>query len=390
MTAHVIKSAKKHYICSVKLSKHSIYGIVKSHKSKKCYTPFISYGNYSCGCENFLYTQRVCSHILALLYDNIKRNRKYFEEIIVGGTEMKLRYIKTSLEGFNDLVGGIPIGTPIGLIGHPEAGKTILTVQLIHELLAKKTDKNALMIDTEGSGDTVVGWNEILNKRFETNIELISAKVINENDKFKLEFTPKKWDDQAIFIFDLRSLKRLLRFFGRGARIKISNNSGKIGIKADSKTWVTEIEEALIYQIVEDYNIKGITLDSVSAPLKIFGTEQENYPARANCANWLMAPLHDISETFKLCTLITLHETLNPTDMYAKPSFAGGNAVAHSLKYVMYMSEKATSHTPHTDNKNRGITVRELWNKRHPTRAPFSQYRYINLKSNGFVDVNME
>lgn len=393
------KTAQRHTIIDIHKSKHSIYGIIQSINGN-IYTPFVHYTVATCGCKYFYYTQSICSH----LYKLLQNNTHYINQ---GEHKMIPRYTKTSLEGINELMGGLPVGSPTGIYGHPASGKTIFSNQMVFEMMYKyknQEQRNGLIIDTEGSTHTLVGWHKIFNKKYKlkTDIIFIEPKVIKTKAgrgySRKLELTysllkknktteidPEDIENQTLFVMDIRNVKKLMIMLGRGSHLVVSKK-GKITIKADDKFWMTEIEDTPLYKLIKENNIKVLDLDSISYPMQIFGNERMNFPERATASNWIMAPLHNISEELNIVSFIIAHETIDPSDAYGKPEYTGGKAIKHSLKFILYMSETTSSNTPRTNLQYRPPTVREVWNKRHPVKMGWAKPVFINLTDKGFVD----
>ena len=387
------ESSHNHKIIGkVHSTEHSIYATVQSCNSGELYTPYIHYGDINCGCQKHYYSQKICSHVMTLLNHNPK-----FKEKVFVGEKMIPEYIRAArLKAINRLMGGIPVGSPVGIYGKAQAGKTILAFQLLFEVLNKNPSQNAIVVDTEGSSHTLAEWHPKFNKRYkmESDLVFIETKIEQRkvgrgfSYKLKYDYTPKTFKSPAIFILDLRSIEKLLAILGNGANIEMSKN-GKISLKADQKFWVNEIESSPMYKILDDNNVKGMMLDSISYPLQIFGVARENFPSRAQAASWIMSPLHLLTEERRMCTFITAHESSDPADAYARPSYTGGKAVMHSIKFMLYISEKATSKTPRTDYSSRDENTRELWNQRHASKPPWKQYQFIKLTSSGYRDINV-
>lgn len=393
------ETANRHKILKIHKAPNSIYGILKS-ASGNIHTPYVHYSQPICGCKYFYYTNSICSH----LYKILQHNEHYINK---GEHEMIPRYANTSLEGINSLMGGFPIGSPTGIYGHPASGKTIFSNQMVFEMMYKyrnKEQRNGLIIDTEGSTHTIVGWHKVFNKSYKlkTDIVFIEPKIIKTkigrgySRKLKLiysllkkskitEIDPDDIENQTLFVMDIRNVKKLMIMLGRGSHLVVSKK-GKITIKADDAFWMTEIEDTPLYQVIQNNNIKVLDLDSISYPMQIFGNERMNFPERATASNWIMAPLHNISEELNIVSFIIAHETIDPSDAYGKPEYTGGKAIKHSLKFILYMSETAGSNTPKTNIQYRPPTVREVWNKRHPTKMGWKTPIFINLTDKGFVD----
>lgn len=396
----ILRRAKKHSIFCTNKTKNSLYSIVKSKNG--LHSVVISDDHYSCSCKYFFYRDGMCSHLVALSIYN-KEYNKYMQRFLKG-VKMIPKYIPTSLTSINELMGGLPRGSAIGVYGTPASGKSIMTIQMLFEIIKyyktlseEKKDKsllkNCLIIDTEGGSYTIDGWHKILNKRYGLNTSLVYVKMAietrkvgkGESLKVVLKYTPKKFITPAIFVLDIRSVEKLLQLVGRSASLTMSN-SGKIGLEPNNKLWVKDINQAPLSKLIRENNIKGMVIDSVTYPTLEFGMERTNFPVRAEAIAWMMSSLNNITEENGLISFIVSHETSDPVDQYTTPEIVGGKALKHSLKFTIYMSGKATSKTPHTDNSNRTKATREVWMKRHPSRPPMSMYRYIELTPRGYVD----
>jgi len=381
--------AEKHVVLSSYSHGEILSGEIQSGISDEIYTPLICGNKMSCGCKHMFYHVEPCSHLYAL----INSKPEYINKVIIGES-MRPRFVKTKLKAIQRLVKGIPVGSPIGVYGSPEAGKSTLTIQLMFELLAKrKTHKNGLIIDTEGSSFTISEWLDTFNDRYDLGAEIVFVRFeVNEkavgrgySKKIKMIYDPPKFESPTIFVFDVRNVEDLLTLIGKSSTLTISPK-GKIDLLPDSKLFKTDFKDSLLYEIIEKYKIKALCLDSISYPLQTFGMSRSNFPVRAQAANWIMSAVHNISERLELCSFVVAHQTLDPADTYSKPEFTGGKAVLHALKFILYIAAKASSHTPKTDVPNRGKNDRELWNKRHPSKEPFGMYQMMTLTNEGFVD----
>lgn len=386
------KNAEQHKVLSSYSHRDVISGEVQSGLSGNIYTPLICNGIMSCGCKHMFYNLKPCSHLYALL----NSNEQYINKYIIGD-KMRPRFAKTKLRAIRRLIKGIPVGSPLGMYGSPEAGKTTLAIQLMFELLSKrKTHKNGIIIDTEGSSFTISEWLDVFNERYDLGAEVVFVtfdvveKAVGRGYSKKIEmiYDPPKFNSPSIFVFDVRNVEDLLTLIGKSSSLSISQK-GKIDLVPDSKLFKTDFKESILFDVIEKYNIKAMCLDSISYPLQAFGMSRSNFPARAQAANWIMSAVHNISERLELCSFVIAHQTLDPADTYSKPEFTGGKAVLHALKFILYISAIATSHTPKTDVPNRSKADRELWNKRHPSKPPFGMYQMLTLTDEGFVDKEM-
>jgi len=381
----------QHKVVGISVTKfHSVFGLVRSNISGKLYTPSIINGEAYCSCKCLYYTERLCSHVKTLI--------RLLNTNIIGESEMIPKYIPTSIKAINSLMGGLPVGSAIGVYGTPASGKSILTTQMMYEIIKYyKTEKNlkrsAMIIDTEGGSYTTHGWHGIFNKRYGLDIPLVFVKLNietrkvgkGESQKINIKYTPEKFKRPALFVLDIRSIEKMLQLVGRSATLHMSR-SGKISLEPNDKLWVKEISQAPLTKIITENKIKGLVVDSITYPTLEFGMERQNYPVRSEAIGWLMASLNNITEEKRLITFVVSHETVDPIDAYAHPEIVGGKALKHALKFTIYVAGKATSRTPHVDNAIRTKATREIWMKRHPSKAPMSMYRFIELSPEGYVD----
>ncbi len=310
---------------------------------------------------------------------------------------MKYRYVPSTLEGLNDLTGGIPTGTIIGLYGAARGGKTTLSFHLVFDkLMEEGSDENALIFDTEGSEYTYIEWLEILNKRYEVNFGL---KWVNyDQNTLKTSITDDgKEHDKYIYVLDVRTVEHILAFHGRGCTISISKTrstrdgevkGGKITLKPEAQQWMS-IWNSPLGKFVIEHDIGMVVYDSITNPLAIFGSQEENLPARSNCTSWWLTRAQELAEVHELAMIAVIHETSNPQRSWERPGYEGGKSVEHNLKFIIYINEGKSKRTPATPNKDKEwySTTREIRNARHPCKKPFNDYIKLDLTDEGFVDM---
>lgn len=310
----------------------------------------------------------------------------------------KFRYIESMLKGINNLVGGLPVGSLLGIFGVAKSGKSILAFHLVYDkLLEEDSDSNALIFDTEGSEFTYIEWLEILNER--TGLDVGLKFVVYNPKTLEVSISDDKTKhDKYIYILDMREITHILGFHGRGCSLNISKTrdsregevkGGKLGLKAENEQWFEDIWESPIGKFVTNYKIGLVVYDSLTNPLTDFGFEKENLPARTNATNLWLARIQALAEVMELVCIVTLHETGDPQKGWVRPQYEGGKAVEHNLKFAIYLSEGKSSRTPKTpkEDTNWTTTTRELRNERHPSKRPFVEYVKLDLTDTGFIDM---
>jgi hypothetical protein len=115
-----------------------------------------------------------------------------------------------------------------------------------------------------------------------------------------------------------------------------------------------------------------------------FGTNQENYPARADAQSKWLCQLQAVGEYYNTVNIGVLQESINPQDRYSRPTFHGGKAVGYVMKYITYITAERGSHTPSTEK--RPDHVREFWIMRHPSKKEWTTYGEFGLANDGYTD----
>lgn len=310
----------------------------------------------------------------------------------------KFRYIESMLKGINNLVGGLPTGSILGLFGIAGAGKSILAFHLIYDrLLETNNDTNAMIFDTEGSEFTYIEWLPILNER--TGLDVGLKFVSYDPESLEVTITDdKQKHDKFIYILDMRQITHILGFHGRGCTMTRSKTrdsrdgevkGGKVKLVGEDDKWFDIIDETPIGKFIDEHKIGILIYDSITNPLTIFGFEQENLPSRTNATNWWLTSIQALAEEKELVCVVTAHETSNPQKAWERPHYEGGKAIEHNMKFVVYISEGKSSRTPKTpkEDTNWSQTTRELRNQRHPSKRPFIEYVKLDLTDTGFIDM---
>lgn len=366
-----------------------VYGSVIGSTGDEHFCSIRFDGRRLCDCKGY-YFRDECTHLVALaesvpaestqeaLIDALRKDIP--ENMTLQAEDLT---IKTTLRTFNEMMSptgeenhalaGIPVKTGIGISGRPEAGKTTLTFQMMHEVLRKYGEgTNALIFDTEGSMHTYYGWQDAFQNRFGLNTEIVPVKPIiadAEVKSFEMERKPEA--DNQIFLLDVRDLTKILTIHGRPAEIGTEDGKMKLEPNGD---FPKDIRETPIGQFVSQNDVRALTYDSITNPLETFTNRQQDRPTRAKATSWWMLQAQSLAAEFDLVQFMITHLSKNPTNPYERPSIIGGKNVEHQIKYSIYLR-----------NANENERAMRLF--RHPSKEPWDEQWFLDLQTGkGMVD----
>lgn len=280
--------------------------------------------------------------------------------------------IISSLNAINDLTGGYARGIPTGLSAEPQGGKSTLLGQ---ESFFFAKHFGTIHVDTEGAIMQMYReWKPIFEKRFNVQANLMELTADPKSKTFKPKLTKSNDEGMPIIVANLRSIKRMLQFFGLESDVEASDK-GKYGFRFKGFT-----KEAYIRTLLDEHNIECVIIDSLTNPLNIFAGGLVNYPARADAAKVFFTECQRLSDDYMPLFLMTHHTSKDPQNQYAEPSTVGGKIIRHNTKISFYM-EKSRS------TANRYKNRRWLYLDRWFSKPRFSEKRKIELTDIGFVDV---
>jgi len=185
-----------------------------------------------------------------------------------------------------------------------------------------------------------------------------------------------------VYVYQIEDVMELLSLHGKTAQVKVSDR-GKVEL-IPHKGWTISITDTPIYKLCEEGNVQGIIYDSVTEPVEEFGTAQQNLGARNQAYKWILTSASKLVSRRNMFGIAIFHETLNPTNPHDPPKIKGGSGVKYNIKMALYISRDRTTHTPKTESRPKH--VREVWVARHFDLAPWLEYGYIELTSEGFKD----
>lgn len=399
MSENVILKSMNTTVQNFNILPDMVVGDVLGSDGKKKYRVTIA-NDGRCTCTHEHWKQdELCSHIGAVIENMGMQADPFIKSVINryrykdGKAKFITSFLPTDLRAINYLLGGLPVSTEVLVYAPFEAGKTILAMQLAFNVM-QLTGGGAMIIDTEGSEFTYTEWIEIFNKRYGMNVQLVllDVRVIPSDEKKKKAFNfsitplPKDYERskrQKLIIVDARGITSLLPFLGRYVRFETSE-LGKTSLKSlkgdmDEQPWETRIAD-----IIKKNDVGFLALDSLTRPLDQLVPSKANLPGRAQATQLLLTQLDILAHWFSIPVVVTAHETLDPLDTFSKPEPKGGKNVHYAFKFVLYMSWKSSSHTPHVEKRE--VNTREIHLKRHPSKASFGVHQIIDLTNDGFVD----
>lgn len=392
-----------------------VWGVITSGGSGKKYSVSLTTdGRATCGCAySWIGPGRFCSHLCALLLKIPQTILAQRVEAMVRVehddepyptppvTQMKgdFGYLTTTISAFNDLMGGLPFGTMLGLYGPAGTGKSIKALQDCFETLAQKQG-DALIVDTEGGYGTIVEWSAIFSKRYGLDVQVVPL-VSSADEEGKVTVVPVKAVEKGkrhVFVADIRNIESLSDFHGRSGRISISENrevageikGGKITWKKNNKGWVNDVWETPIGKWCAKHRICFLAYDSITNPLEVFGSNAESFPARGDATKDLLNVAQLLTYEMSLVTIAIMHEVVNPQGRGGeRPIQTGGSGVAYNFKIKTYVEGPRKSfHTPKLDpavNKRRGKDTRLFWISRHLSRKEWVNPALLDLTNEGYV-----
>lgn len=342
-------------------------------------------GRQVCDCRGYHYHDD-CSHLRALAHATPSGTRERLIEALNTDQIMPRQkndlMIRTGIEPFNEMMSptgdsghpmaGIPRGSGIGLSGRPQAGKTTLSFQLAHEVMAKSGEgSNALMFDTEGSIYTYQMWQETFSSRYGLDTTIVDVEPIivdGEVQGFNAQRDPDA--DHQIFVMDVRDLSKILTIHGRPG--KISTEDSKMKLVPDGPH-EEDISDTGIGHFVIQNDVDYIAYDSITNPIEHFTNRQQDRPTRAKATAWWMLQAQALAEETNMVQVYITHLSKNPTNPYDRPDVLGGKNVKHQMKFMIYMRESED-------------TERAMRLFRHPGKKPWDQEWYMDLQTGkGFV-----
>lgn len=296
----------------------------------------------SCSCLGYLFRGK-CKHVGEFMrlasVDDVSSNRA-----------MPLK-LPSSLNVVNKLFGEEAYNSDVisALFGKPSMGKTLLAFQ-DSEYIAS-LGHNVLYIDTEGSASEMIRkWHPIFKERF-------------------------KIERGKVYLLRIEGIEELMKVFGLDVHIERKKGKLEFRVESDKRESGSEIEKTL-----EDYNIKFMVIDSISEPLRIFTTAQQDAPAKADATAQLMHSIKRLMNKMDIPVLVTAHASFNPANPYETGAeVRGGIVVKHTVKRLLYIDRR----------EKKGLeNYRRLWLVRSADTEEWKCATVVKITDLGYFDVN--
>lgn len=316
-------------------------------------------------------------------------------------------YEPTELEPFEDLIGGdnfdggVPKGTPTGLVGPPESGMTGLSTQLSCELAARQR-KDVFVLDTELNHHTFFVLAEAFSDRFGTDINPVQVKLEVENTDRKddpdwevtFHTVAGEADEGSVnlYILQTNKMRDILVLHGRGARIDVVSSKGEAGkVQVDllQNSWAGSPFESPLGRWLGERDISSMVYDSITKPIDDIPANTKNFPGRADVTQVWLTQISKLAAAFSTPLFTVHHHTRNPASPWDMDGgVKGGESVKYNTKHFVYLMKDAhngltPSHAP--DAPKLADTGRSLWNMRHPAEQAWTRFVKVDRTDEGFV-----
>jgi hypothetical protein len=282
--------------------------------------------------------------------------------------------IPTSLVGYNEVFGGLPVRLMVGYYGAQETGKTWVMHQFgcdtIKYYLKQvqmgliKYPRNVMVLDLEGgiAEHFLTKMVPVWNARFDLDIGIENHRI----DMRKWEEDPGphiplktifESDNKTKFVvIDTDDLERLLLIIGRPMELKYTSaseakkknifkqkGSGKI-VAVPKPAWAEykRIWHTPIAGWIERFNIGTLIMDSLSQPVTVEfpSSAGQTRPGRSDTNFIILGQIQKLTKEFDLATMVSHHRTFDEAAVIKKKGKAtGGKPVGHNFKEWGYFTQ---------------------------------------------------
>jgi len=254
--------------------------------------------------------------------------------------------IRSGLKAISELIGDYNREAIHAMYGASQVGKTTLGMQLLYEA-SELLQQDVLLYDTEGGAvEFIKLWDAKLRKRYS------KAKKIH--------------------VRMYRNWKDILKDHGKTVVPRISD-TGKMDVLITEEKDPSPVEE-----FITKNKIGMIVYDSITMPMKKFGSARQNFPARNYAQTIWLSSMIDIIDRHNVIVIASHHSSKDPALPYAQEEMTGGSAVQYFSKILIYMKKwKAKGATAY-----RTIKLQRYFNK-----APNEYEMLLKLTEDGYIDV---
>ena len=255
--------------------------------------------------------------------------------------------IRSGLKAISELIGEYNQESIHALYGSSQVGKTTLVMQLLYEA-SELLQTDVLFYDTEGGGKQFLhDWDAVMRKRY-----------------------PKA---KQIHIRLVRNWKDVLLDHGKKVNAKVSD-TGKMDVLV-----LEEKDPSPVEDFITKNKIGMVMYDSITMPMKKFGSARQNFPARNYAQTLWLGTMIDLIDRHNVIVFANHHASKDPALPYAAEEMTGGSAVQYFSKILLYMKKwRAKGATSY-----RTIKLQRYFNK-----APNEHETLIKITDDGYIDVS--
>jgi len=308
-----------------------------------------------CTCVGFQFRKK-CRHVEELRMIEV-------EEIVNG---KGVREFKSSLSAVNDLFGESAYNSDeiFAYYGMSKIGKSLLCYQ--EAMWFASQGLNVLYLETEG------GMSQFIRKW---------------HDVFVARFGEKKG---KVYMVSKKSIETLMEYLGFRVQVVFkSAGGGKKEEKGKLEFKVLETlrdEDVQIMKDIASAKIDVLILDSLSSPLRVFTTDRQSFPAKSDCAGYILRTLAKLQEVFGIAVIVVNHASHDPTNPYeSEVQMRGGSAVQYYSKRIVFIDRRASKEF--SDYRRFWLVRAEdikAWSK--ATVAKITDFEYEDVTDEKIID----
>jgi RecA/RadA recombinase len=259
------------------------------------------------------------------------------------------------LKGIDELNGGGYEEKEVyALYGEPNVGKTTFLIGEAVSLM--ENGVRVIWVDTEG------GWQGVWNAWFSKYEKRFGSSIKLDN-----MFTYKR----------VLSVEEFCKYFGFG--VSVSYDKNKIGVTLAGELKGHDLDGSAYEKFGRVKGKLAIIVDSFTSPIKLqFSTSVQNFSGRADAESSMLYTLLRFMEKTNAFTIITNHESKNPTDIYhSNASMRGGNTLKYYSKHIFYFSRPM---------KKAWRDFRKVVAVRTPIAPEWEKFVWTHIDENGYHD----
>ena len=275
--------------------------------------------------------------------------------------------ILANLSGSDANLDGLPTETPIALTGNPEAGKSILALELAYKAAAQLKG-NIVLLRTEKLGSQLPAmWEPVFSRKYGA-------------------------PDTTLYVEEALSAEAMLAFNGYKIMIVMSKpkQNKKTGEWSKPKKMPVQlevdVENSPLTKYIRDKGVRVVIYDSLTAPFNaIAAGGQQNLPERFNVTEMFFQSVKLGFYGTGAVPITCNHVSYNPASMFlTRESFRakGGKSIEHNHDYIFYLEKQSRGRY--------GLSQRTLWVQRHPRLKDWRQVALLWLDDDGYREMKKE